>query len=154
MIAKRALDLVARTSSSYPEPFRSRVLPREKRALGDAFGLDQIGVNLTVLPPGVESSMRHWHEDEDELIYVLDGELVLRTEQGEETLCAGMVVGFKAGQPNAHQFVNRGEQAATYLEISNRTRHIGPVHYADEDLALQVDAEGRAAYTRKDGTPY
>lgn len=150
MIAKRALDLEARTSSSYPEPFRPRARPREKRALG----LDRIGADLTVLPPGAGSSMRHWREDEDELIHVLDGERMLRTEQGEETLCAGMVVGFKAGQPNAHAFVNRGERAATCVEISNRTRHIGPVHYADEDLALQVDAEGRAAYTHEDGTPY
>ena len=154
MIAKRALDLVPRSSSTYPEPFRSRVLPREKRALGDAFGLSLIGVNLTVLPPGVESSMRHWHEREDELIYVLDGELVLRTEQGEETLGAGMAVGFKAGDPNAHQFVNRGERPATYLEISNRGADAGSVHYADVDLALGTDAQGRPAYVRKDGTPY
>lgn len=154
MIAKRALDLAPRTGSTYPEPYRSRVLPREKRALGDAFGLGLVGVNLTVLPPGVESSMRHWHEDEDELIYVLDGELVLRTEEGEETLEAGTVVGFKAGVPNAHQFVNRSARPATYLEISNRTPAIGPVHYADVDLALGVDAQGRFAYTHKDGTPY
>ncbi|HEY1117970.1 MAG TPA: hypothetical protein VGE43_09710, partial [Acidimicrobiales bacterium] len=64
MIAKRALDLPARTSSGYPEPYRSRVLPREKRALGDAFGLRTVGVNLTVLPPGKESAMRHWHTRE------------------------------------------------------------------------------------------
>lgn len=154
MIARRALDLAPRSTSGYPEPYRSRVLPREKRALGDAFGLDRIGVNLTVLPPGVESSMRHWHEDEDELIYVLDGELVLRTEQGEETVQAGMVVGFKAGDPNAHQFVNRSDRPASYLEVSNRTPRVGRVHYADVDLALRADTEGRPRYTHKDGTPY
>ena len=79
MPAIRATDLPARTGSLYPEPFRSRVLPREKRALGDAFGLTGFGVNLTVLHPGAESSMRHWHTHEDELIYILDGEVVLVT---------------------------------------------------------------------------
>src|SRR5262245_15939684 len=92
-----SITLEPRSTSGYPEPFRSRVLPREKRALGDAFGLKTIGVNLTTLPPGKESSMRHWHTHEDELIYVLEGEVVLRTDTGEETLRPGMVAGFAAG---------------------------------------------------------
>src|ERR1700741_5476364 len=87
-------EVSARSTSGYPEPFRSRVLPREKRALGDAFGLTTIGVNLTILMPGKESSMRHWHEREDELVYVLEGEVVLVTDPGEETLVSGMVAGF------------------------------------------------------------
>ena len=120
MIAMNALEFPARTGSFYPEPFRSRVLPRDKRALGDGFGLAQFGVNLTVLHPGVESSMRHSHSHEDELIYVLEGELLLRTDAGEETLTPGMVAGFKAGEGNAHQFINRSDRAAVYLEIGGR----------------------------------
>jgi len=92
----RALDplsLEPRTGSGYPEPYRSRVLPREKRALGDAFGLTTIGINHTILPPGRESSMRHWHTHEEEFIYVLSGEVVLRTDAGEQLLTAGMCVG-------------------------------------------------------------
>jgi uncharacterized cupin superfamily protein len=154
MIAKRAIDLPPRTSSGYPEPFRSRVLPREKRALGDAFGLTHFGVNLTVLPPGKESSMRHWHEREDELVYVLEGELVLRTDHGEETLLPGMVAGFKAGEANGHVFLNRGDAPATYLEIGNRAPDADRVHYVDVDLAIERDAHGREYYARKDGTPY
>src|SRR5919108_5320834 len=95
-----ALDPAAvspRSSSSYPEPFRSRVLPREKRALGDALGLTRIGVNLTTLPPGKESSMRHYHTHEDELVFVLEGEVVLRTDEGEQLLTAGGWGGFSAG---------------------------------------------------------
>ena len=153
MKARKAMALEARIGSGYPEPFRSRVLPREKRALGEAFGLTFIGVNLTVLHPGVESSMRHWHDREDELIYMLDGEIVLRTDTGEETLCAGMVVGFKAGDCDAHQFVNRGDRPATYLEISNRDdADVGG--YPDVDLAYGFDAEGHRVFVRKDGTSY
>src|SRR5882724_7775800 len=83
-----------RSSSGYPEPYKSRVLPREKRALGDALGLTKIGVNLTTLPPGKESSMRHWHSHEDEFVFVLEGALVLRTDDGEQALVAGMCAGF------------------------------------------------------------
>jgi uncharacterized cupin superfamily protein len=73
------------------------VLPREKRALGDALGLTKIGVNLTTLPPGKESSMRHFHTREDELVFVLEGEVVLRTDEGEQVLTAGTCAGFPAG---------------------------------------------------------
>ncbi|HUS31772.1 MAG TPA: cupin domain-containing protein, partial [Kofleriaceae bacterium] len=79
-------EIPSKSASGYPEPFRSRVLPREKRALGDALGLTKVGVNLTTLPPGKESSMRHWHTHEDELIYVLEGEVVLVTDDGELVL--------------------------------------------------------------------
>lgn len=148
-----ATTVEAGRSSGYPEPFCSRVLPREKRALGDAFGLTSIGVSLTVLHPGVESSMRHWHDREDELIYLLEGELVLRTNDSEESLQAGMVVGFKAGDRDAHQFVNRSDRAATYLEISNRDAADVCV-YPDVDMAYGTDAEGHNIYVHKDGTPY
>jgi uncharacterized cupin superfamily protein len=97
---KPAIDprtIAPRTGSGYPEPYRSRVLPREKRALGDAAGLTKIGVNLTTLAPGKESSMRHWHTHEDEFVYILEGEVVLRTDEGEQTLTPGMCAGFAAG---------------------------------------------------------
>jgi uncharacterized cupin superfamily protein len=81
-----------RTSSGYPEPFRSRVLPREKRALGDALGLMKIGVNLTTLPPGKESSMRHFHTREDEFVFVLEGEVVLRTDEGDHEAPDGSAI--------------------------------------------------------------
>ena len=153
MKAIRAMDLQPRTGSGYPEPFRSRVLPREKRALGDAFGLTRIGVNLTVLPPGVESSMRHWHDREDELVYVLEGEIVLRTDAGDEVLGPGMAAGFRAGDPDAHQFLNRGERPAVYLEISNRDAS-DQAAYADVDMACSRDGQGNFRFTHRDGTPY
>lgn len=145
-------DLTPRTHSGYPEPFRSRVLPREKRPLGDALGLTKIGVNLTTLPPGRESSMRHWHSHEEELIYVLAGELVLRTDAGEQTLVAGTCAGFKAGSGNGHQLVNRGDVPAVYLEISNRDP-ADAVVYPDVDLLWNPPGQPHR-YTKRDGTPY
>ena len=142
-----------RSSSGYPEPFRSRVLPREKRPLGDALGLTKIGVNLTTLLSGRESSMRHFHSREDELVFVLDGEVVLRTDEGEQILTAGMCAGFPAGKSNGHQLVNRSERPARYLEISNRDPG-DSAEYPDVDLAYKKTPDGLAIFTHKDGKLY
>jgi uncharacterized cupin superfamily protein len=155
-LVRPALDpatLNPRVGSGYPEPFRSRVLPREKRALGDALGLTRIGVNLTTLPPAKESSMRHFHTREDEMIYVLEGEVVLRTDEGEQTLCAGMCAGFPAGVQNGHQLINRSDRPARYLEISNRDPS-DAAEYPDVDLACRKSADGKVTFAHKDGTPY
>jgi uncharacterized cupin superfamily protein len=141
-----------RTDSGYPEPYRSRVLPREKRLLGHALGLTQFGVNLTTLPPGKESSMRHWHTREDEFVYVLEGEVVLRTEAGEQLLTAGCCAGFPAGAADGHQLVNRSDRPAVYLEVGTRDE-ADEVYYPDVDMhSSPTVADGR--FTRKDGTPY
>jgi uncharacterized cupin superfamily protein len=141
-----------RTGSGYPEPYRSRVLPREKRPLGDALGLTKIGVNLTTLPPGKESSMRHWHTAEDELVFVVEGEVVLVTDAGEQTLRAGDCAGFPAGAADGHQLVNRSDRPARYLEISNRDAQ-DTASYSDVDMAYRKGPDGGAVFTRKDGTP-
>jgi uncharacterized cupin superfamily protein len=155
LLTKPSLDpatLEPQTDSGYPEPYRSRVLPREKRALGDPLGLTKIGVNLTTLAPGKESSMRHWHSHEDELIYVLAGELVLRTNAGEQTLTAGTCAGFPAGSRDGHQLVNTGKVPAVYLEVSNRDP-ADSVVYPDVDLLWNPPGQPDR-YTRRDGTPY
>ena len=146
-------DIRPRTDTGYPEPYRSRVLPREKRPLGDAVGLSKIGVNLTTLAPGKQSSMRHWHTHEDELVYILEGEVVLRSDAGEQTLTAGMCAGFPAGARDGHQFINRGSRPAIYLEISNRDEEdVG--HYSDPDVDLLWNPpNARGKFTRRDGTP-
>ncbi|HEX9602461.1 MAG TPA: cupin domain-containing protein [Myxococcales bacterium] len=142
-----------RSSSGYPEPFRSRVLPRAKRALGDALGLTKIGVNLTTLAPGKESSMRHWHTLEEELVYVLEGEVVLKTDTGEQILTAGTCAGFPAGAKDGHQLINRSSRPARYLEISNRDPD-DTAAYSDVDLAYGKDVRGGVVYSHKDGRPY
>jgi uncharacterized cupin superfamily protein len=146
-----ALDSAAvapRTGSGYPEPFRSRVLPREKRPLGDATGLTKIGINLTTLLPGKESSVRHYHTLEDEFVFVLEGEVVLRTDEGEQTLVPGMCAGFPAGMANGHQLVNRSSRPARYLEISNRDP-ADTAEYPDDDLRYSKAPDGSAVFSRK-----
>lgn len=143
----------ARNSSGYPEPFKSRVLPREKRALGDALGLTKIGVNLTTLPPGKESSMRHYHTREDEMIFMVEGEVVLITDEGEQVLTTGQCAGFPAGSTNGHHLINRSAHPARYLEISNRDPQDSAA-YSDDDLAYRKAPDGSAIFSHKDGTPY
>jgi uncharacterized cupin superfamily protein len=154
-LKKPALDPMSvppRTSSGYPEPYRSRVLPREKRQLGDALGLTKIGINHTTLPPGKESSMRHWHTHEEEFIFVLQGEVVLRTDAGEQLLKAGMCAGFPLGTTDGHQLVNRGTEPAVYLEVSNRDP-LDEAAYSDVDLRWNA-ADARGIFTRKDGSKF
>jgi len=154
-LEKPALDpmtLEPRIASGYPEPYRSRCLPREKRQLGNALGLTRIGINQTTLPPGKESSMRHWHTHEEEFVYVLSGEVVLCTDAGEQTLTAGMCAGFPLGTSDGHQLVNRGTQPAVYLEISNRDPR-DRACYPDVDLQYN-GADAPHVFTRKDGSPF
>jgi uncharacterized cupin superfamily protein len=154
-VSKPALDpcsVEVVNRSGYPEPYRSRVLPRSKRRLGDALGLTRIGINYTVLPPGKESAMRHWHTHEDEFVFVLEGEVVLRTGAGEQLLTAGMCAGFPAGVEDGHHLINRSAADTVYLEISNRDRADG-AHYSDADVDLlwsPPHAPGK--FTRRDGT--
>lgn len=151
-----ALDpsgMTPRTTSGYPAELRARVTPREKRALGDALGLTRFGVNLTTLFPGKESSLRHYHAREDELVFILEGEVVLRTDDGEQVLTAGMCAGFPAGTTNGHQLVNRSLLPARYLEIGNRDPS-DSVGYSDVDLVCSKNAEGAWVYAHRDGSSY
>ncbi len=146
-------EVIARTGSGYPEPFRSQVIPREKRALGDALGLTKVGINLTTLPPGKKSAMRHWHTREDEFVFVLEGEVVLRTDEGEQLLTPGMSAGFPAGLKNGHQLINLGTKVARYLEMSNRDPQ-DAAEYPDDDLMYSKGPDGKARFSRKDGSLY
>ncbi len=144
--------LPVRTGSGYPAAFRAAVAAREKRALGDAFGLNGFGVNLVRLPPGCWSSQRHWHTLEDELVYIIEGELVLVTDAGEHVLTAGMVSGFPAGTPDGHHMVNRSGRDAVYLEIGGRLAE-DEAEYPDIDLAYRRIGDG-FGYTNRNGDPY
>jgi uncharacterized cupin superfamily protein len=107
-------------SKRYPPPYDRLVAGRHRRALGDAAGLKNFGVNFTVLEPGTQSSARHWHSIQDELVYVLDGEVVLKTDAGEQIVRAGMAIGFRGGETNGHTLINRSDLPATLLEIGDR----------------------------------
>ena len=138
--------------SSYPEPFFSRMLKREKRALGDPFGLKNFGVNLTRLFPGGESALLHRHSKQDEFIYILQGEPTLITDAGEISLRPGMCGGFPAAG-RAHQLVNRTALDVLYLEIGDRTAG-DEGFYPVDDLQARLDAAGKWVFARKDGTLY
>jgi uncharacterized cupin superfamily protein len=139
--------------ATYPEPFRSRMGDREKRRLGERFGLSQFGANLVTLGPGGQSALRHWHSHEDELVYILSGELVLVTDAGEQAVGAGMVVGFPGGSQDAHHFVNRSDAPAQYLEIGSRIEEDN-AYYPDDDLEWREVEPGRWIGAHKDGTPW
>src|SRR6266487_770225 len=128
--------------ASYPKEFASVISGREKQRIGDAAGLTQFGVNITRIKAGSASALRHWHEQEDEFIYVLQGELILRENDGETVLKPGDAAGFKAGSGIAHCLINRSERDAVYLEVGTRARRVR-VHYPDVDFMMERDASGR-----------
>lgn len=151
--ALMALDVPVRAvPSHYPEPFASRMQGRIKRALGDAFGLRNFGVNLTTLAPGAASSIRHAHSLQDELVYVLQGRVTLYTDAGATELTPGMCAGFPAGTGNAHCIVNTGAEPALLLEVGDRTAGDQGTYPDDDLVALRVDGAWR--FTHKDGRPY
>jgi uncharacterized cupin superfamily protein len=148
-----ALDVPPRTKpSNYPEPFASRMKGREKRALGDFFGLANFGVNLTRLAPGSASALRHAHSRQDEFVYILQGRPTLHTDEGRTPLAPGMCAGFKAGSGNGHRLVNETAEEVVYLEIGDRTPGDG-VTYPDDDL-MATFVGNAWQFTRKDGSPY
>lgn len=145
-------DVADARGSGYPQPFRSRMGERARKRLGDAAGLTRLGVNLVTLAPGAQSALRHWHTLEDEFVYVLEGELALVTDGGEQTLTAGMCAGYRAGTRDGHHFVNRSTQPARYLEIGNRVDGDNAL-YPDDDLMWCEDDAGVFA-AHKDGRRY
>ncbi|HTT40951.1 MAG TPA: cupin domain-containing protein [Burkholderiales bacterium] len=153
-VAVLAADVPPRTrATNYPEPFAARVAGREKRQLGERFGLKNFGVNLTRLKPGAVSSLRHAHSRQDEFIYVLEGHPVLVTNAGETRLGPGVCAGFRAGTGDAHHLINRSEQDVVVLEVGDRTAGDSAV-YPDDDIRIERHADGTWSYTREDGTPY
>ncbi|MDL2338387.1 MAG: cupin domain-containing protein [Pseudomonadota bacterium] len=154
MSVVQADQATARTrSSSYPEPFASRMQGRTKRPLGELFGLKNFGVNLTTLAPGAVSALRHHHSRQDEFVYIVEGQPSLVTDEGDALLGPGMCVGFPAGSGDAHRLVNRSDQPCVYLEVGDRTAGDNVV-YPDDDLTAQSVEGGSWRFLHKDGTPY
>jgi uncharacterized cupin superfamily protein len=152
-VALVAADAPLRSKpSNYPEPYAARMSGRQKRVLGDAFGLSNFGVNLTRLAPGAVSSLRHAHSRQDEFVYILEGRPTLLTDAGRTLLSPGMCAGFRAGSGDGHCLVNESDADVLYLEVGDRTPG-DQGSYPDDDLqALLVD--GRWVFAHKDGSPY
>lgn len=152
-VAVTATDVAVRTKpSAYPEPFASRMAGREKRQLGDQFGLTNFGVNLTRLAPNAVSALRHAHTRQDEFIYILQGHPTLHTDEGRTRLSPGMCAGFKAGTGNGHRLINETAGEVVYLEIGDRTPG-DEGSYPDDDLKALFEG-GKWKFVHKDGTPY
>ncbi len=139
----------AQQIASYPKEFAQVISGREKQRIGDAVGLTQFGVNITRIKAGSASALRHWHEHEDEFVYMLDGELILQENDGETVLRPGDAAGFKAGSDAAHCLMNRTDRDALYLEVGTRAKS-ERVHYPDVDFMMERDGTGRR-YFRKSG---
>jgi len=152
-VAITAAEVPARSKPSvYPESFASRVAGRQKRQLGDVFGLTNFGVNLTRLAPNAVSALRHAHTRQDEFVYILQGQPTLHTDEGRTRLFPGMCAGFKAGTGNGHHLINDTTEDVVYLEVGDRTPGDEGI-YPDDDLkALLVDGERK--FVHRNGTPY
>jgi uncharacterized cupin superfamily protein len=152
-VAIRAAEAPPRAKpSTYPEAFAKLMAGREKRPLGDRFGLTNFGVNLTRLVPGASSALRHAHSRQDEFVYILEGRPTLQTDQGKVALAPGMCAGFKAGTGDAHRLVNETDQDVVYLEVGDRSPG-DAVSYPDDDIRADF-VDGKWRYAHKDGTPY
>lgn len=154
IVARKTPPRAKPTSPPFPPEMVARVaLGRDKRVLGDLFGLTNFGVNLTRLAPGGQSALRHAHGKQDEFVYLLEGEVVLITNAGETLLKPGMCAGFKAGTGDAHHLVNRTTKDVVFLEVGDRSAG-DSVTYPDDDVVAVYGADGKWKYSRKDGTPY
>jgi uncharacterized cupin superfamily protein len=137
-----------RVGSKYPEPYGEPCRQRKRFRLGAAVNLTGFGVNLCRLPPGTWSSQRHWHTHDDEFICVLEGEVVMVTNSGEEVLKPGDCAGFKAGDGDGHHLQNRSDREAVILEVGTNTP-ADVTEYPDIDLR----AVG-SGFVHKDGRGY
>lgn len=138
--------------TGYPPPFDAIVKGRYRKRLGDAGNLTQFGVNLTRLEPGSASAQRHWHQEEDEFVYILAGQATLIDDDGETGLGPGDAAAFKAGEQNGHHLVNKSDADVLYLEIGTRAASERG-DYSDIDMRFEVN-DNVTRYLHKDGIPY
>jgi uncharacterized cupin superfamily protein len=150
--AIKAFDAPKRTGSRYPAPHNEPCIERSKAVLGDVFGLNQFGVNLVTLAPRAWSSQRHWHEKEDEFVFVVEGEIVLCDDDGDHLLSSGMCAGFKANNGNGHCLKNLTDKPVVYLEVGTRAQD-ETAWYSDIDMKVSL-INRVMTYTKKDGTPF
>lgn len=150
--AIKASDAPKRTGSRYPAPYDAPCIDRSKAVLGDVFGLNQFGVNLVTLQPGTWSSQRHWHEKEDEFVFVVEGEIVLVDDDGEHLMVPGMCAGFKANSGNGHCLKNLTDKPVVYLEVGTRAQD-ETAWYSDIDMKVSL-VNRVMTYTKKDGSAF
>ena len=147
------LDVEAIERNPYPPPNDQVLNGKSRRALGDPNGLTMFGVNLTDLEPGAISALRHWHSEEDEFIYIVEGSPTLVTDAGEQPLAPGMCACFPAGSSDAHRLENRSDALVRFLEVGNRSGG-EQVQYPDDDMIMNRTADDQRSFTKLDGSPF
>ena len=85
--------------STYPAPFNSPCNGQSYQRLARDSGLTLFGVNLTVIEPGTWSRQRHWHSHEDELVWVMEGELTLVTTPARRSCAPATARRSSEGKP-------------------------------------------------------
>ena len=145
-------ELPVESGTPYPAPHDAIVQGRHRSRLSPVLGLTKFGVNVLRIEPGAQSSARHWHSEQDEFVYVLEGEATLETDEGDTIVKAGMAAGFPAGNPNGHTLVNRSNSDVLVLEVGDRPVS-EDVEYPDIDMANAV-RDGKPNFTRKDGSAF
>lgn len=145
-------ELPVESGTPYPAPHDAIVQGRHRSRLSPVLGLTKFGVNVLRIEPGAQSSARHWHSEQDEFVYVLEGEATLVTDEGDTIVKAGMAAGFPAGNPNGHTLVNRSNSDVLVLEVGDRPVS-EDVEYPDIDMANAV-RDGKPNFTRKDGSAF
>ncbi len=151
MPVKSIADVPLLAGASHPVAAVDKCKARRKQQLGDAVGINQFGVNRVELDPGVWSTVRHWHSHEDEFVMVLEGELTLVTDDGEQVLQVNDCAGFKAGAANAHRLENRSDMRAIYLEVGSRKPDCDEVFYPDDNLMIRFHTDGKRYYMDEHG---
>lgn len=138
--------------SNYPAEFQAEMQGRSSLRFSDAYGLSQFGANITILQPGAKSSLRHWHENQDEFVMIISGTATLLDDHGESELRPGDCAAFPAGDGNGHTILNKSIEEVRFLVVGSRTpTEVG--WYSDVDMKVTMDEAGYC-FTRKDGTPY
>ena len=144
--------LTPRTGSIYPSPYAEMVAGRSSLRLGQAGGLTQFGANLIILQPGALSSLRHWHQNEDEFVMITEGECVLIQDGGETVMRVGDCAAFPAGDPDGHHFINRTDREARFLVVGTKAT-VEVATYSDVDFQVHIE-NGQPRFTYQDGTDW
>jgi uncharacterized cupin superfamily protein len=123
---KNPLLIDAAQVQSLPEERRPHPLDaslvRHTRSLGDAAGLESIGVHLVRLTEGATSSVQHTHQHDEEWVYILSGRGLANIGDARYEVGAGDFMGFPANSP-AHNLQNPNAEDLVYLVGGNRLPH-------------------------------
>ncbi len=113
----RPKNIVASAEVPIEETSRGKKFQSLRRRLGAAAGGEKLGCSLYELPPGKAAFPLHAHLSNEEAVYLLEGEGVLRLGDAEHPIRAGDYMAFRAGG-DAHQIVNRSGAPLRFLALS------------------------------------